>query len=163
MPARLQRISLARFIAELKISAALEAQSRGCGLSVAAVDAGLAIEADRDLLSSAVGNLLQNAFKFTEQNSEVSLRAYARGDRVLIEVADQCGGLPPGEAESMFAPFTQSRMDRSGLGLGLSISRRSVEANHGVLSVRNMPGAGCVFTIDLPRGSDFEPAQPPIS
>ena len=163
MPARLQRVSLARFIAEVKISAALEAQSRGCGFNVAAVDAGLALEVDRDLLSSAVGNLLQNAFKFTEKNSEVSLRAYARGDRVLIEVADECGGLPPGEAERMFAPFAQNHGDRSGLGLGLSISRRSVEANSGVLSVRNIPGVGCVFTIDLPRCNDLEPAQPPIS
>ena len=163
MPARLKRVSLARFIAEVKISAALEAQSRGCGFNVDAVDTGLAIEADRDLLSSAVGNLLQNAFKFTEQHSEVSLRAYARGDRVLIEVADQCGGLPPGEAESMFAPFAQNHADRSGLGLGLSICRRSVEANRGVLSVRNMPGVGCIFTIDLPRCSDLEPAQLPIS
>ena len=163
MPARLQRVSLARFIAEVKISAALEAQSRGCAFHVAAVDAGLALEVDRDLLSSAVGNLLQNAFKFTEKNSEVSLRAYARGDRVLIEVADECGGLPPGEAERMFAPFAQNHGDRSGLGLGLSISRRSVEANRGVLSVRNMPGVGCVFTIDLPSCNDLEPAQPPIS
>jgi len=51
----------------------------------------------------------------------------------------------------MFKPFTQSAEDRTGAGLGLSISRRSVEANGGVLSVRNMPGTGCVFTIDLPR------------
>ena len=42
---------------------------------------------------------------------------------------------------------------RGGLGLGLSISRRSVEANDGILSVRNIHGSGCVFTIDLPRHS----------
>jgi hypothetical protein len=54
-------------------------------------------------------------------------------------------------AEDMFRPFTQGAQDRSGLGLGLSISRRSVEANNGILSVRDVPGSGCVFTIDLPR------------
>lgn len=153
MPARHQRISLAKFVGEVKISAALEAHARGCGLTVSAVDPSLAVEADRDLLFSAVGNLLQNAFKFTEQHSEVLLRAYATGDRVLIDVEDNCGGLPPGDAEKMFLPFTQGSRDKSGLGLGLSICRRSVEANNGTLGVRNMPGSGCVFTIELPRHS----------
>ena len=153
MPPRRQTIALSGFIAEVTISASLEAQARGCGLDVAAVDPELAVEADRELLFSAVGNLLQNAFKFTEQNTDVSLRAFASADRILIEVEDSCGGLRPGDAERMFLPFTQGDKDRSGLGLGLAICRRSVEANDGILSVRNMPGAGCVFTIDLPRHS----------
>jgi signal transduction histidine kinase len=59
--------------------------------------------------------------------------------------------LPAGNAEDLFRPFTQTGHDRSGLGLGLSICRRSVDANGGVLSVRDVPGAGCVFSIDLPR------------
>jgi signal transduction histidine kinase len=151
MPSRPQLIPLAGFISEVRISASLEAQARGCGLDVSAVDPHLAVEADRELLFSAVGNLLQNAFKFTEQNTEVLLHAYAAGDRVLIEVEDSCGGLPPGDAERMFQPFTQGSPDKSGLGLGLTICRRTVEANGGVLSVRNMPGTGCVFTVDLPR------------
>ena len=151
MPPRRELIPLAAFIAEVKISAALEAQARGCGLDVAAVDPGLAVEADRELLFSAVGNLLQNAFKFTEQNTDVVLRAYAVGDRVLLDVEDCCGGLPPGDAERMFQPFAQESTDKSGLGLGLSICRRSVEANGGVLRVRDIPGTGCVFTLDLPR------------
>jgi signal transduction histidine kinase len=106
---------------------------------------------DREMLVSAVSNLLQNAFKFTERHTEVSLNAYAAGNRILIEIADHCGGLPVGALETMFLPFTQVGQDTSGLGLGLSIARRSVEANHGVLSVRDVPGSGCVFTIDLPR------------
>ena len=82
----------------------------------------------------------------------MSLNAYAVADRILIDVEDRCGGLPP-DAEKMFLPFTQVGADTSGLGLGLSISRHSVEANGGILSVRNVPGSGCVFTIDLPRHS----------
>jgi len=151
MPPRRQLIPLGAFITEVKISASLEAQARGCGLDVSTVDPHLAVEADRELLFSAVGNLLQNAFKFTEQNTEVLLHAYAAGDRVLIEVEDSCGGLPEGDAERMFQPFTQGSPDKSGLGLGLTICRRTVEANGGVLSVRNVPGTGCVFTVDLPR------------
>src|SRR5687767_5026343 len=151
MPPRRELIPLAAFIAEVKISAALEAQARGCGLDVSAVDPDLAVEADRELLFSAVGNLLQNAFKFTEQNTDVLLHAHAVGDRVLLEVEDSCGGLPAGDADRMFRPFTQGSADKTGLGLGLSICRRSVEANGGLLSVRDVPGSGCVFTIDLPR------------
>ncbi|MEP6634585.1 MAG: HAMP domain-containing sensor histidine kinase, partial [Luteimonas sp.] len=83
--------------------------------------------------------------------SEVTLNVYAVADRILIDVEDNCGGLPPGDEERMFQPFTQAGTDRSGLGLGLSISRRSVEANGGILRVRDVPGSGCIFTIDLPR------------
>ena len=151
MPARHQLIPLADFIAEVKISASLEAQLRECRLTVSHVDPTLAIDGDRDLLLSAVGNLLQNAFKFTHHHTEVSLNAYAAADRILIDVSDNCGGLPPGDAEQMFLPFTQSGADKSGVGLGLSICRRSVEANDGILSVRDVPGVGCVFSIDLPR------------
>jgi signal transduction histidine kinase len=50
----------------------------------------------------------------------------------------------------MFAPFIQRGADRSGLGLGLAIARESVEADFGTLSVQDMPGVGCVFTIALP-------------
>ncbi|MPZ45888.1 MAG: sensor histidine kinase [Betaproteobacteria bacterium] len=151
MPAHHELFSLAGFIAEVKISAALGAQARECGFTVSAVDPGLAVDADRDLLFSAVGNLLQNAFKFTHPHTEVSLNAYAAADRILIDVRDNCGGLPPGLAERMFLPFVQGDADKSGLGLGLSISRRSVAANGGVLRVRDVPRAGCIFTIDLPR------------
>ena len=70
---------------------------------------------------------------------------------VLIEVQDHCGGLPPGSAERMFKPFMQHGDNKSGLGLGLSIARQSIEADAGTLSVRDVPGIGCVFTIALPR------------
>jgi signal transduction histidine kinase len=151
LPARHDLFSLAEFISEVEISASLEALTRECAFTVAPVDAKLAVGADRDLLFAAVGNVLQNAFKFTRPHTGVSLNAYASADRILIDVVDCCGGLPAGDAEQMFVPFKQSATDKSGLGLGLSISRRSVEANDGSLSVRDRPGAGCTFTIDLPR------------
>jgi signal transduction histidine kinase len=162
MPVQHRLCSLAEFIAEIKLSASLEAQVKECVLTVSDVDPSLAVDVDRDLLLSAVGNLLQNAFKFTQPHSEVTLNAYALADRILIDVQDHCGGLPPGSAENIFAPFVQEGEDRSGLGLGLSIARRSVEANGGVLSVRDLPGSGCVFTIDLPRHSITEENAPPL-
>lgn len=81
----------------------------------------------------------------------MTLRAFSERGRVLIEVKDHCGGLPPGPAEQLLQPYAQKGNDRSGLGLGLDICRRSVEANHGTVKVRDLPGVGCVFTIDLPQ------------
>jgi signal transduction histidine kinase len=151
MPVQRHLFSLADFISDIGLSASLEAQFEKCELVVAVVDRRLAVEADRDLLFSAVGNLLQNAFKFTRRHTEVTLDAHAAGDRILIEVEDHCGGLPEGLKEEMFQPFIQGDKARKGIGLGLSIARRGVEANKGVLFVRDKPGRGCVFTIDLPR------------
>ena len=142
---------LADFIDQIGASALLEARARGCKLTVSDVDARLAVDVDPDMLLSALGNLLQNAFKFTQHGTEVTVNAYAVADRILIDVEDHCGGLPPGSADKMFLPFSQSGPDKSGLGLGLAISRRSIEANSGILRVRDVPGTGCVFTIDLPR------------
>jgi len=146
-----ETLSVASFIADAKDAGQLQANAKGCVLVVQDVDATLGVRVDRDLLLAALANLLQNAFKFTQEHSEVKLRAYALGGRVLIEVADHCGGLPPGSVEKMFTPFAQHGEDRSGLGLGLFIARRGVEADAGTLSVRDVPGTGCVFTISLPR------------
>ena len=151
MPPRHRLTSLADFVADVKISASLEARARQCNFTVGDVDTGLAIDVDREMLFSAVGNLLQNAFKFTRDHTEVSLSAYAAADRVRIDIEDHCGGLPQGFAEEVFLPFKQSAGDRSGLGLGLAICLSSVKANNGVLSVRDVSRTGCVFSIDLPR------------
>jgi signal transduction histidine kinase len=160
LPVRNRLFSLADFIAEVKLSASLEAAVNRCTLTVSYVDSKLAVDADRELLLSAVGNLLQNAFKFTRPLSEVTLKVYAMADRILIEVEDKCGGLPVGDEKKIFLPFTQNGANKTGAGLGLSISRRSVEANKGTLTVRDIAGAGCVFTIDLPRHAMPEPSLP---
>jgi signal transduction histidine kinase len=151
LPQRRKVFTLSDFLGELKLSATMEAKMRNCVLTLSVMDPSLAVEADRDLLLSAVGNVLQNAFKFTHPGTEVILKAFAMGDRVFIEVEDHGDGLPAGGAEKLFEPFTQAGADRSGLGLGLSIARRSVEANDGILTVRNKARSGCIFTINLPR------------
>ena len=143
--------SLVDFIAEIKLSATLDAQAKGCSFTVSAADRSLALYADRDLMLAAVGNLLQNAFKFScADGGIVNLEAHASDGRILIEVEDNGEGLAEPAMQTLFRPFTQHGKDRSGMGLGLSISRRSVEANEGTLSVRKAPITGCVFTIDMP-------------
>jgi len=153
IPEQRQTFSLAAFIKEAETSAQLVASAAGCVLEVTPVDPSLAIRGNRELLLAALANLLQNAFKFTHPYTEIALKAYALDEHVLIEVEDHCGGLPPGSAAKMFAPFNQHSHDKSGLGLGLSIARQSVEADFGTLTVRDVPGVGCVFTICLPRNA----------
>lgn len=148
---RARAFSLEMFVEEAKNAASLDAAAKGCVFSVDDVDAALAISGNRDRLLAAVVNLLQNAFKFTHAHSEVALAAFAEGDHIVVEVRDHCGGLPPGAVERMFSPFVQVGDNKSGLGLGLSIARRDVEADEGTLAVKDVPGTGCVFTIKLPR------------
>ncbi|WP_174821635.1 sensor histidine kinase [Duganella rivi] len=147
----LNAFPLALFVAELACAAQLAAQAKGCSLAVAAVDPTLALSGNRELLLSAVANLLQNAIKFTQPGTEVSLSAYSNADKIQIDVADHCGGLPPNAEATMFLPFAQHGCDRSGLGLGLTIAQQSVIACHGTLQVRDLPQVGCVFTVSLPR------------
>lgn len=151
LPLQHQLFSLADFVGEVKLSASLEAAARKCKFNVPSiVDLDLAVAADRDLLLSALGNLLQNAFKFTRPGSVVTLNAYTENDRILLEVVDQGNGLPPDSEVKIFESFAQGGHDRTGLGLGLSIAKQSIEANKGFLSVRSQTGVGCVFTISLP-------------
>jgi signal transduction histidine kinase len=139
------------FIEELSAAATLEAQARGIRFIVMPVDRTVTIEADRQVLGAVVGNLLQNAFKFSRPRTTVTLQVSAGAERVLIAIEDECGGLPSGDVNELFRPFEQRGTNRTGVGLGLAFSRWGVEANHGRLSARNLPGKGCVFTIDLPR------------
>ena len=153
LPERRERIPVSDFIADVQVGSAIEAAGRDLEFIVAPLEEGLVFEGDRQILAAAVANVLQNAVKFTRPHGRVSLNAHAVADRILIGVEDECGGLPDGKAEEMFRPFEQLGAERTGLGLGLPISRRGVEANGGKLYVRNLPGTGCVFTIDLPRAA----------
>ena len=146
-----ERFLVSRFIDELAPAAILEANAAGITLTVMPGEDGAVIEADRQILDAVVGNLLQNAFKFTRPGSTVALRVVAGVERVRIEIEDECGGLPNGNVDELFQPFEQRSKDRTGLGLGLAFSRWGTEANNGTISTRDLPGKGCVFVIDLPR------------
>jgi signal transduction histidine kinase len=146
-----ERLLVSGFIEELTPAATLEANAKGIRLTVMPVEDGVVIEADRQALSAVVVNVLQNAFKFTRPRSTVTLRVGASAERVLIEIQDECGGLPGGNVPELFRPFEQRSTNRTGLGLGLAFSRLAVEANHGRIYARNLPDKGCVFTVDLPR------------
>lgn len=151
--AKLERVVLAEFIEEVQLGAALEAEGRRLQFQVGAVDGSLAVDADRQLLASALSNLLQNAFKYSHSGGTVKLTTHATDSIVSIEVSDACGGLPPGKAEALFEPFERANATVPGLGLGLTIALNAVRVHSGQLLVRDLPGEGCVFMIVLPRSA----------
>jgi signal transduction histidine kinase len=153
---------LSELIEEIAPSATMEASGRGITLTVDAVEPGVLILADKQVLASVLGNLLQNAFKFTRKRSTVNLRVGASADRVLIDVQDECGGLPD-NASNLFRMFEQRGSDRTGSGIGLAFCRWAIEANGGRITARSIPGTGCVFTVNLPRHVAALPTADPAA
>src|SRR5690606_23773781 len=121
------KFSLHDFIAEAAAAAQLYAARGDCTLVVAPVAQEVSITANRERLQAALANLVQNAFKYTHPGTEVTLSAYEEGDFVRIDVQDHCGGVPDAARARMFTPFANLADNKEGLGLGLSISRQSVE------------------------------------
>ncbi len=115
------------------------------------VDWKIEIEADRQFILSAIANLIQNAIKYSKPGGNILLRGKLIEDRVLIEVEDKCGGIDVDKISSLFKPFVQENRDRSGLGLGLTITQRAVHLSQGNIQVQNNPGTGCIFIIDIPQ------------
>ena len=146
----IERIPVQEIFEEVEIGASLVAGTRSLQLAVVPVDLDVIVSADRQILAAAVANLLQNALKFTHPSTTVKLRAVTTATRVMIEVEDECGGL--GEtARTILQPFVQRGRDRTGLGLGLTICLKAMKLMSGELRIRDLPGKGCIFTIDLPK------------
>ena len=155
---RRERVEVVPFLNDICTTGMLHAESRGLELVSEPGDPSWAVSADPQMLGSAVTNLLNNAFKFTPAGGRVVLRArLSENDRLLIEVEDACGGIPE-SAGDPFRSFGERRgKDQTGLGLGLSIARKAVRAHGGDIHIQNMPGKGCVFTIDLPLAREGDP------
>lgn len=146
-----ERVQVCSFIEELEIGSAMQAQSRNIRFSVTSVAPPVTIDVDRQILAGALSNLLGNAFKFTRRGGHVSLTVQALADLVTFDIEDECGGLPPGSIEGLFHAYEQRSEDRTGIGLGLMISQKAAIACGGRLDVRDIPGKGCVFTVEIPR------------
>jgi signal transduction histidine kinase len=151
-PVRLDEI--AREVVEA--SSAL-ARSREIELDLAVTDVPL-VRGDHERLVQLVGNLLSNALKFTPAGGTVTVRAFAEGDLVLLEVADTGIGIPVEEQDRLFQRFfrssTATQQAIPGTGLGLVISRAIVEAHGGTIEVVSQTGAGTCFRVELPVQHD---------
>jgi signal transduction histidine kinase len=108
------------------------------------------LRADPQRLAQAVVNLLQNAADHAQGDGPVGLRVHAGPASWRFEVADDGGGLPPGDEQAVFEPF-RTGSAREGTGLGLSIVRGIARAHGGEAGAVNRPGHGVTFWIRIPR------------
>lgn len=111
-------------------------------------DGGLSVNADVRRMEQVLVNLVKNALEATPARGSVAVRTSADEGRLVIEVADTGSGIPPQRQALLFEPFQTTRAH--GLGLGLFLSKRLVEAHGGTLSMNSNSGAGTVFRIVLP-------------
>jgi signal transduction histidine kinase/HAMP domain-containing protein len=110
--------------------------------------AGLAVDANRDLLEQTLRNLGENAAKHTVRGS-ISLRAGSDGSTVMVEVEDSGPGISPEVQRHVFDRFYRGERDAHGFGLGLAIVRESVRTLGGRIELDSSPGEGTVFRILL--------------
>ena len=146
--------SLRQMVIQIVEGAENDARSRKQVVEVR-ISAELTVEADQQLLYSALSNLIQNALKYTRESGKIEVRSLLRNGRIVIEVEDECGGLSSKPGIQLFKPFEQKHANRKGLGLGLAIARRAIELNQGTVDARDLPGKGCIFTITLPAMSEL--------
>src|SRR5207245_9741135 len=138
-----ERLPVITLLDEIAAAGLLHAEYRDIAFTVDSIDPALAVDGDPQLLTSAVMNLLQNAFKHTPSGGNVVLRARADGVRVVIEIEDECGGVTDGTGDP-FQPLGERRgTDRSGLCLGLSMARMAASAHRGACVLPNMARKRC--------------------
>ena len=144
---RREPVSVQAFLTEISVAAGLHAEYLGVRFTLEPVDPAWVINVDPQLVGSAVTNLLNNAFKFTRAGGRVVLRAHNEHGRLLIEVEDECGGISEVEGDPLGrgGPADGS----NDCGLGLVIAQNAVRDQGGDINIRNMPGRGCVFIIEL--------------
>jgi two-component system, OmpR family, sensor histidine kinase BaeS len=123
-----------------------------------------AVPIDSDRLAQALGNLLNNAIKYTPRKGTVTVSAGVNDQQLWIKVSDTGPGINQEDQERIFTPFYRSQPGRrfqQGMGLGLGIARDLVAAHGGWLELESTPGLGSDFTINLPlfvteEGADLE-------
>jgi two-component system sensor histidine kinase KdpD len=151
-------------VADIAASALSLVDRRGREVRVDLDDAPLVI-ADPDLLERVLGNLVDNACKWSPEGEPVTVDADPSGGSLTLRVADRGPGIPRERRAAAFAPF-QRLGDRSGvegIGLGLAIAAGFVEAMGGQIEIDDTPGGGTTMLVSLPLASTDRPVEAPAA
>jgi signal transduction histidine kinase len=136
---------------ELAALVAPQAAAAGIDVRVSAPAAAPPVLADRDHLKQVLLNLVLNAVQATGRGGTVTIGAQGLRDRVRLSVADTGPGIPAPVLSRIFDPYFTTKAN--GLGLGLTIARRIVEAHGGSIDVESEPGHGTRFAVVLPAAA----------
>ncbi|MBK7665462.1 MAG: hypothetical protein IPJ21_18380 [Sterolibacteriaceae bacterium] len=149
-PPRIERrvISPSVLIEHVAASFRHLARQRGIELEVRAPERGLLIEADPQRLEQVLVNLVKNALEATPPKGRVRIEAFTQRHRLEVQVADSGAGMSAAQRQKIFEPFHSTRP--GGLGLGMYLSKRLVEAHQGTLSVESDQGKGTSVRVSLP-------------
>jgi signal transduction histidine kinase len=133
--------------------------NRPPGIHVLSESSEIPVDIDAEKVRTVLRNLLENAIKYSLPNSDaIEVFAAQNGEHVVIRVTDDGPGIPDRDMPALFEPFF--RVDRSrskktgGYGLGLSISKRIVEAHGGTIVAENNANRGASFVVTLPKPHD---------
>jgi len=130
------------------------ARSQDITLSVMLPDNMPRVRADEDKIGWVLGQLLDNAMKFTPQGGKVAVQALSEDGLITIAVMDTGIGIPPERVQEIFEPFHQLDGDTTrhyaGTGLGLAMVRRIIEAHGSRVKVQSVLGKGSRFEFSLP-------------
>jgi len=136
----------------------LQVESHGIRLDVDAPPDLPAVSVDRSQIERVITNLVTNAMRATPAGGAITVAAAQRGEEIAISVADTGTGIPREYLSRIFEPFVQvSHATGGGAGLGLTISRRIVEAHGGQLTVQSSPGQGSIFTFTVRPAHEAQP------
>lgn len=108
---------------------------------------------DHDRLQQAVGNLVENAIKYSDDETTITIKVWQSEDRARISVHNAGASIPRSQIDLLFRPFSrlQTAMPQDGTGLGLFIAHSIVQAHGGELRLEELPeGQGTTFSFDLP-------------
>ena len=112
------------------------------------------IEADKTRIECVIFNLVENAVKYSPQDSDISLRARQDADRVTVSVTDHGIGISPHDQQRLFQLFQRlegsETMQAGGTGIGLVVCKRLIEAHGGTLQVESTPNEGSTFHFTVP-------------
>jgi CheY-like chemotaxis protein len=166
---RLSQVNLAEVASQAAETVVAMHPDRAADLEVVVPEAPIRLRADHARLLQVLGNLLSNAFKFSDTGSGVRLAVAQEGSHAVIRVRDQGIGIAPHELRRIFELFVQvdGSKERSpaGLGIGLALAQRLVHLHGGQLSAHSAgPGRGSEFIVHLPltaSAAALEPAPAP--
>ena len=151
-----RRMDLREFLDDLQSAFAVLAMQRDVRFVVARADTAPAdVQWDADRMNEVLGNLLSNAFKFTDRGGSVDLGVSGGGESVFMVVRDSGAGISPDQLPRIFQKFFQANnqdaASAKGTGLGLAIAKEIVEAHGGSISVESSPGVGTTFSLTMPK------------
>ncbi len=143
-----EMFSLAEMVSDVRESLFKEFNTDGVDISYSE-SSSIVLHADKSLMQQAFLNLLRNSLEASERG-RVGIRAWRKKGRVLVRIDDPGRGIPEEDKELIFEPFFSTK--EKGMGVGLYLTKKIIEAHEGKIAVKSQTGQGTTFFMQIPGG-----------